>query len=352
MKKAGLYIHIPFCKSKCLYCDFVSASGKSPAEIEAYVDSVIISMDKYRKTVGEYLFPTVFFGGGTPSYIDSNHICRILKEARKCFRISENAEITLECNPESLTEEKVKDYLSAGVNRFSLGLQSSDNSLLKEIGRVHTYNDFLKALSILRSLNVTNINADIMLSLPSQTVKDAQKTVIELINLDVPHLSVYSLKLEENTPLYKTTAPADEVLSAAMFEATYNILTSKGYSRYEVSNFSKKGYECRHNINYWKRGEYLGLGTAAHSFLNEHRFDGAEYSEDVSQDAEFEYIMLNLRLSEGLDLESFRKLFNCDFLLKYQKQLKKYSGCFSLSSRNVFLNYRGFEIMNLILTDF
>ena len=345
----GLYIHIPFCKSKCAYCDFLSYVGKEKY-IESYIDSVISEAAEY----GGQIADTVFIGGGTPSVLPKGEIKRLLDGVKKHIEFTDAAEITAEANPNSLTEEKAEEYKSAGINRVSLGLQTANARLLKRIGRTHTFEDFFNAVSFLRAAGIENINADIIYSLPSQTIDDIEDTVGKLILLDIPHVSAYALKLEPGTPLFKENPELpDEDTDRRMFYLIRDMLKEEGIFRYEISNFAKSGYECAHNLKYWRVEDYIGLGAAAHScfsgrrFYNPHSLTGyisGEKRGEEPVDFEYEKIMLGLRLTEGIDKELLKPAKSA------VKRLKEW-GLLTVEGKRAFLTDRGMDVENAVLAE-
>ena len=314
--KVGLYIHIPFCRSKCPYCDFISYVGKEPL-MDEYVSCIIREASYYHGIKAD----TVFIGGGTPSCLPRGFIIKMMEGIRKHIDITDDAEFTIEANPNSFLPDTACEYRDAGCTRLSLGLQSASDRLLKRIGRIHTKDDFSRAFSNAVNAGISNINADIMYSLPGETESDIYDTLGFLDNYPLTHISAYSLIIEEGTPFYddlqsgRITA-ADDEHDRSTFKIISEHLRKKGLSRYEISNFSVPGMECAHNLKYWRRKEYIGLGVSAYSFLNEERFGNCssleEYIRDISEgkaavsyrddrvDPLFEELMLGTRLTEGI----------------------------------------------------
>lgn len=337
---AGIYIHIPFCRQKCSYCDFVSFPDKI-----GYAEAYMACVYKELKMRGEELkgrgFDTVYFGGGTPSYIPPKLILGAMNRIRECFTLSENPEITLELNPGTIGEEKVKIYEKAGINRFSIGLQTAIDEQLEDLGRIHTARDYVYATKLLKG---KNFSTDIMLGLKNQTKEDVRKTVELASACGSSHISMYALTVEDGTPIYTDylngeLPDSDEV--ADLYDYGRALLAEKGYKRYEISNFCKEGFESRHNMNYWQRGEYIGIGLAASSFMNGKRFTNtfnlddymkcvisgffpAVDCEEVSEtDAKFEKVMLALRTSKGLSLSDYKKEFSSDLEEDFPSALAK-----------------------------
>ena len=316
---SGIYIHIPFCKHKCTYCDFTSFPDKL-SFAEAYMACLYKEMELRGKQLERYTFDTVYFGGGTPSVIDPKYIYGAMKQIKKCFHLSKDPEVTIEMNPGTVSEQKIALYKKAGIDRFSVGLQTAIDAQLENLGRIHTAREFVYCCSLLKG---ENFSADVMLGLKGQTKEDVYKPIYtDYLNGELPD--------------------GDEVRE--LYDYGYSLLKERGYHRYEVSNFAKKGYESRHNLNYWQRGEYIGLGISASSFVCGKRFtntfDLDEYikcilsgflpvveSEEVGkEDAKFEFVMLALRTSYGISAQKYTQSFGSDwksdFADAYQKTRK------------------------------
>lgn len=339
---AGIYVHIPFCKSKCSYCDFTSFPDKL-CFAESYMACVYREMSKRGAELKNYSFDTLYIGGGTPSVVDEKYIAMLVAAAKKYFNLKPDAEITIEVNPGTVSAGKINTYKKCGINRYSVGLQTAVDSQLYDIGRIHTLKDYLNCAKLLKG---ENFNADVMIGLKNQTAEDIEKTIDIAASSGASHISMYALTPEDGTPIYTDylngeLPDSDEV--AEMYSVGVNKLRSLGFGRYEVSNFCKKGKESRHNLNYWQRGEYIGFGVSASSCINNVRltntFDLDEYfkcilsdnfavvnSEQIDKEGqEEEYIMLRLRTSAGINLEEFKKLFGVDFNEKYAAQIKNLS---------------------------
>lgn len=280
-KDLGIYIHIPFCVRKCDYCDFLSAPETEETK-RAYVDALLTEICSYQGRTAGYTVPTIFFGGGTPSCIPEQDIARIMSAIKKTFTLSkEQPEITIEVNPGTVTREKLLCYQQAGINRISFGLQTTDNTELKKLGRIHCFEDFLENYRLARELGFRNINVDLMSALPGQTVASWEKTLCTVADLEPEHISAYSLIIEEGTDFYdryRTEAPyakelPDEETDRQIYYRTKQILEHYQYHRYEISNYAREGLECRHNNSYWVGTDYLGFGLGASSLL-----DGARFS--------------------------------------------------------------------------
>lgn len=270
-RELSIYIHIPFCKQKCIYCDFLSFGDCSYTMQKEYVNALLQEIKAYEEIAAGYFVKSIFIGGGTPSYIDADWIAKILDVVRDTFLVKENAEITIEGNPDSLSKEKLAVYKEAGVNRLSIGLQSANADSLKRLHRVHNFDQFVAAFMNARQVGFQNINVDIMSALPGEGIDDYVFTLAKVVSMNPEHISAYSLMVEEETPLARDESllnllPSEEQ-DRQMYSRTKTLLRSSGYERYEISNYCKKGYECQHNITYWTGGEYLGVGLGASSYL-------------------------------------------------------------------------------------
>lgn len=355
--KLGVYIHIPFCNGKCAYCDFVS--GVYPAHTqEAYFDMLKKEINGFDFSLCEV--DTVYIGGGTPSSVDAGYIADVLG----CINLAQNAEVTIECNPESFTREKAIQYFNSGINRISFGLQTASGGLLKKIGRLHSADDFIKAAAIAGEY-FDNISVDLMLGLPGQTKEDVT-TSIDFVLPHVSHISVYALKVEDGTPLAQSGYAPDEDFSADLYDIAWAKLKSHGYDRYEVSNFARGGKECRHNLKYWSLDEYKGFGVAAHSLIAGRREENtpslADYLkgqtllsshkiEPGSDEDMEEFIMLALRTSRGIDLDLFSRRFGFRLENKKAAEIKKLTDYIKISSGRLSIKENGFYIMNKIIVD-
>ena len=371
MKSTSLYVHIPFCSKKCNYCDFPSY-----ANMEGYIDKYIDALCKEIASYNNYEYETVFIGGGTPTYLSSKQLFILLKEINK-LKLKHDAEITIECNPGTVDDEKIRVLKEMGVNRISIGLQSTSNKLLENIGRIHTYEKFLDTYKSFRKMGFSNINIDLMYGLPGQSVEDYKKTLKDVISLNPEHISCYSLIVEENTPFYKMykehklSLPKEEEER----EMTYlgnSLLKDNNYLKYEISNFSKVGLECRHNIVYWETKEYIGCGLGAHSYLNGARFSnvlslekyidliscGKSPTEEIHKnnilDDMEEYMFMGLRMIKGVSISEFNKRFNKSIFDVFKGVISKYEGLnlLRIDGDMIFLSERGLEVSNVIMRDF
>jgi len=366
-KYPGLYIHIPFCIKKCLYCDFVSYTN-CDALFDSYIDAVIKESEQYRETVAE----TVFVGGGTPTVLSATQLKRLICGIRKNISLTDDAEFTFEANPKTLTEEKCKTLAECGVNRLSIGVQSFSDTELKLLGRVHD-SECAKATLKLASVYFKNINADIMTSLPGQTYESVIKSISEAINCGITHLSCYSLIIEENTPFYEmyssgTLKEADEDDDRKIYSAASEFLAKNGFEKYEISNFAKPGFKCRHNIKYWTTNEYIGLGCAAHSYLDGTRYENTTSLEEYiknpcvhknktnlsTDDKISEYNMMCLRTMKGIETKEFYERFAIDFDKMFERQLKKYTsaGFIKKTDTGYALTNKGIDVSNAVMCEF
>ncbi|WP_066495302.1 radical SAM family heme chaperone HemW [Abyssisolibacter fermentans] len=374
MKQIGLYFHIPFCKSKCYYCDFISFPRMEHI-IETYIKYVMSEIKLYTSQLADYKVTSIFIGGGTPSSIDSKYIYQILDKTNKVFNLDNDIEISIEANPSSIDKDKLRVYKSCGINRISMGVQSLNDRLLKSIGRIHDQKTVLKAYHDIRESGFDNVNFDIMFNLPLQSIDDVMNTLQKTVELDVEHISLYSLKLEENTPFYRKYEKGELILpnedvEREMYHESIDFLEANGYHHYEISNFSKKNYECKHNLIYWKLKPYLGFGLAAHSNIGNNRWSNNENFEDyfknldqgikpindicnIEKDKMAEYTILGLRLIEGIDIDDFRNKFEVSIFDVYREVIEKYhkNGLLSTEKNRIKLTRRGLDLSNQIFCE-
>ena len=372
-KDLGLYIHIPFCVKKCDYCDFLSGLASEETK-RLYVKALIKEIFSNRDLAAEYLVKTIFIGGGTPSSINGKFIGEILKAVREVFRVSGEAEISIEANPGTVNEDKLKEYKKAGINRISFGLQSADNRELKLLGRIHSYEEFEENYFLARKLEFQNINVDLMSALPGQTLEMWLGTLEKVISLKPEHISAYSLILEEGTPFFDrySEEDQDEDLDRKIYGKTREVLEAVGYYRYEISNYARPGFACRHNSSYWTRTDYLGLGLGASSLLNNERFHNEENmqgyienSEDrdkIRKDIEYldknkqmeEFMFLGLRMTDGILKNKFKDLFGEDIENIYGDVLKKSydEGLLMEENNHIFLTEKGLDLSNIVMARF
>lgn len=380
-KELELYLHIPFCVKKCNYCDFFSASG-SEEEQEAYVQAMVQEIHRYQEKFRSYEVKTIFFGGGTPSLLSGNQAERIFRSLHDSFEIARDAEITMEMNPGTVDLQKLKQYKEIGVNRLSIGLQSAQNRELKMLGRIHTFEDFLETWKEVEKAGFENRNIDLMSALPGQKLETWEDTLRKVLALQPEHISAYSLILEEETPFYNWyesgrfdagdwELPSEEE-EYTMGERTIQILQEAGMHRYEISNYAKPGKECRHNLGYWNRTEYLGIGAGSSSLIGETRFnrirDRKEYvemihrGEAVDTEQEFlskesqmeEFMYLGLRKTEGISRTAFQDYFQKSLDEIYGTVIEKLNDekLLECDGDRVRLSHRGMDVSNCVLAEF
>lgn len=395
MKKyVSLYIHIPFCALKCKYCDFLSFDGETYGTMLRYVDSVCQEIKLYAPIAGDYLVRSVFIGGGTPSMLDESLIANIMAYVKKTFSVVRDAEITIEANPGTLRHQKLTSYKSSGINRISIGLQSADDEMLKKLGRIHNFDQFVASYNAARRAGFDNINIDVMSGLPGQTIHSYVDTLSRVMDFGPEHISAYSLTVEEGTPLSRDkemleTLPT-EIIDRRMYEVTKKLLEAKGYYRYEFSNYAKSGYECKHNMVYWTGGEYIGFGLGAASYFQGKRFNNIKSIGDyisimeetgekfaTTDNKEFlynevtrklrenvttmyidsrmeEFMFLGLRMTCGVSRLDFEERFKKDIYEVYGPVIKKYidMGMMVEIEDRILLTDDGIDVSNVILADF
>lgn len=373
-KELGIYIHIPFCKQKCYYCDFISFANKNEKQ-EQYIKAIKKEIDTYE--FEKYNVTTIYIGGGTPSYIESKYIVELIEKLKSKLTNNETKfdkmEITIEVNPGTVTKQKLQDFKSCGINRLSIGLQTTNNNLLKQIGRIHTYEEFLETYNMAKEVRFENINVDLMLGLPNQTIKDLKDSLEKVIRLGATHISVYSLIVEEETVISKLLdegkieLPSEET-EREMYWYVKNTLELNGYKHYEISNFAKENKYSKHNMNCWKQEEYIGLGVAAHSYLNDTRFSNANNIEDYINnvenkeieeiqtlgDKQNEFMLLGLRMLDGVDIASFKQKFGQNPIYLYRDRLNKLveDGLVVIDLNHIKLTNKGLDLANLVFEEF
>jgi len=366
---SGIYIHIPFCKSKCPYCDFYSYRCKNE-EMSAYVEALLNEIDTLSR-VSEFVkepftADTLYLGGGTPSVLKGEDLYRIITAAREKFGIPDSAEITVECNPNSDIEAILPYLLKAGVNRISLGLQSAVDKERKALGRLSGKERVSQVIEHLKENGITNISLDVMLGIPYQTEESLQETLDFVIESDVPHISAYMLKIEEGTHFYKNYEKfefPDDEKTCDFYNQCADTLEKAGFIHYEISNFTKEGFESRHNTKYWELENYLGLGPGAHSYFDGKRFYFESDTDSFIKgekavfdsfggDAE-EYIMLRLRLKKGLNLSELKDLYGEKPLIKIKEKAPflKEQGLIDFQGERLFLTRKGFLLSNSIISE-
>ncbi len=366
MEKYGIYVHIPFCKARCGYCAFSSCCDYSLQQ--PYFDKLFKEADA--RANKDVAVSTVFLGGGTPSSVDTEYLDELFSKLAERFNLPAAEEITVECNPESVTENLLACLKRNGVNRLSFGLQSTNDATLKRIGRIHKYRDFLAALNLAEQYGFENINVDLILGLP-EDFDDFKQSVNNAAQLPVKHVSVYALELHGNSPIYnlcKKRYNFDDDTLADMYDYAVNVLSAHGFNRYEISNFARGGYKCKHNINYWDEGRYIALGAAASGFIGDVRytnpFDVKDYISAPMQDLlgggdrltlneqANEYVMLRLRLTDGVDIAEFKHRYNAGFTEYFSGAQKLINdGLLAVHNNAVFVPADKFYVINSILTE-
>lgn len=380
-----LYIHIPFCIKKCAYCDFLSAPAGEGVK-QVYTDALLKEIKGYENGLSDaYEVISVFIGGGTPSVLTGSQIVQIVQALHRSFRFREGAEVTIEANPGTMTMEKLSAWRRAGINRLSIGLQSVEDEELKQLGRIHTWGEFLESYQMARACGFQNINIDLISAIPGQTVKSWEKTLHTVAKLRPEHISAYSLIIEEGTPFYerygqyaqdawegKWPKLPDEEAERLIYERTAKVLKVYGYARYEISNYARAGYACRHNLGYWDRTQYLGIGLGASSLMGHTRYhnitdreayisrihQGLDIREEItslSQAEEIEeYMFLGLRKMTGVSQERFEKLFGHRMGAVYGTELRGLAekGLLEIDGDTVRLTERGIDLSNRVLAEF
>lgn len=376
MDPFSLYVHIPFCERKCHYCDFISFS-KEEKKISAYIENMLKEISIYKEKLSNYYLTTIFIGGGTPSCIDAKYIKLLLEHIYNSFNSDSITEITIEANPGTLDIEKIKTYKSVGINRVSLGVQSLNDNILKSIGRIHSSKDVIESFEMLRKVGIDNINMDLMFGLPHQTMDDLEDTINIVLELDIEHISLYGLIIEEGTLINKwykkglLKLPSEDS-ERYMYHKSIDLLENKGIIQYEISNFSKLYKQCKHNLIYWKVKPYLGVGLSSHSNLFGKRFWNysnltayndklnndmlpIEGEESIEKDMEIaEYCILGLRLNEGIEKKEFRNRFEFDIEDKYKDIIIKHqkNGLIHNNKNNIRLTSKGLDLSNVVEVDF
>ena len=386
-KEIGIYVHIPFCIQKCSYCDFCSYENKEEL-IPNYIKCLLQEIKEvgegnkldYQKHLDDlFLVKTIYIGGGTPSFIDSNYIKQIMTTIFENYQVVENAEVTIEVNPGTVNLQKLEDYFQSGINRLSIGLQSTHPHLLQTLGRVHTYYEFLDTYHWAREVGFQNINVDLMLGLPNQTLGELEDSLEEIISLEPEHISIYSLIVEEGTSLEKqiqdgTLVLPEEDLERKMYWRAKELLENNGYVHYEISNFAKPNYESKHNLDCWNQKEYVGFGVSAHSYTNNVRYSNitkveeyiANYEKDKIEDnlifhekqnkesKKKEYMLLGLRKLEGVSIQEFKNEFIDNPIFLYHTQLEKLVNeeLLEIDGDYIKLTNKGLDFANLVWEEF
>ncbi|MDQ2084985.1 radical SAM family heme chaperone HemW [Herbivorax sp. ANBcel31] len=375
-KKISLYIHIPFCMAKCYYCDFNSFPCRAEF-IPAYFNALRKELIQYEKKLKDYKVSTIFIGGGTPSLVDANNIYELMLLFRQTFYVDKDAEITIESNPGTLSLEKLDTYTKSGINRLSIGLQAIQDSFLESLGRIHNLEEFKDGYKLALKAGFKNTNIDLIFGIPGQTLDDWKETLEYVIECEPAHLSCYSLKFEENTVFGEKLnsgkiIPVSDECDRKMYWEAIEKLKEKKYQHYEISNFSKKGFESRHNLVYWKSLEYIGIGAGAHSFFKNVRYNNIasldEYVENINRgisikenkqliqkkDRISEYMILGLRLIKGVDMKDFKNRFEMEVLEVYKEQIKnlKKRNLIKIDGNMLKLTPLGLDLANQVFVEF
>lgn len=399
----GIYLHIPFCKKKCDYCDFISFPYSQAIElVEKYIETMETEIDSYDLT--SYNVTTIYMGGGTPSILPSKEIEKLLNKIKTKLEENKNEtkwediEITIEVNPGTVDKNKLETYKKSGVNRLSIGLQTTNNKLLKQIGRIHTYEEFLNTYQMAKEIGFKNCNVDLMLGLPKQTIQDLKQSLEKILELNPNHISIYSLIVEEGTPIERKLQKGelelpDEDAERQMYWYVKNTLELNGYEHYEISNFAKKGKQSKHNLNCWQQKEYIGIGISAHSYLNGVRYCNSseidKYIKNMNkkefnindiinlgngdknilkkidevyeineiqslEDKKSEYMLLGLRKLEGVKISSFKEKFIENPIYAYHKELEKLVSekLIKVEGDCIKLTNKGLDLANLVWEKF
>ncbi|MBO7401623.1 MAG: oxygen-independent coproporphyrinogen III oxidase [Lachnospiraceae bacterium] len=380
MSDLEIYVHIPFCVRKCAYCDFLSGPADEDAKaryLTGLFDEFRFYAEKLKSAETRKTITTVFVGGGTPSSLSAGQLDSLFEKLHSSFGIGKEAEVTVECNPGTLSAEKLSVLKNAGVNRLSLGLQSADDSELKLLGRIHTFEDFLREYEAARRTGFDNINVDLMQALPGQTVEKALNSVKKVLELQPEHISAYSLIIEEGTPFFARYGEhpellPDEVTDRAIYHTTEETLAAAGFVHYEISNYARPGRECRHNKGYWTGTDYIGMGLGAASLLDGVRFNNVRQLKDYlsgdpsshrdpssvealsPEDRMAEFMFLGLRLLEGVEKKEFESRFGRSLFEVYGDVVKKHvaAGLLKDDGKKISLTERGIDISNSVLCDF
>lgn len=378
MKELGIYVHIPFCKQKCSYCDFLSFASK-----EKWIKEYITCLQKEIQHIllKEKQVTTIYIGGGTPSYLSVEEIKPILKELKEKIKVKndDSIEWSIEVNPGTVSKEKLELYKKMGINRLSIGLQETDDKLLEKIGRIHTYEDFEKTYQLASRIGFSNINVDLIIGIPGQTIEHVKESLRKITELKkIKHISIYSLIVEENTKMQemvergKWGLPSEEE-EREMYWYAKRELEKQGFVHYEISNFAKPGYQSKHNENCWKQKEYIGVGLGAHSYQNQMRYSNTNHMEEyirklekndfsitqvheiqTKEDKEKEYMLLGLRRLEGISIQKFKQKFASNPLYLFRRELDKLTkeGLLEVTLNHILLTDKGLDLANLVWEEF
>lgn len=374
--KIGLYIHIPFCLQKCFYCDFPSHANLDSL-YEPYVAALCREISGIGGVLTDHIVDTIYIGGGTPTVLSTDCLRTLLLAVKKNIVIDSNAEISIEANPGTVDREKLFVLKAGGINRISFGVQSFSDSLLAGIGRIHTAAQAIEAVNMAKEAGISNINIDLMYGLPGQSIEQLQDSILQATELNVTHISAYGLKVEEGTAFASMEKQGrlllpEEEIDEAMYEMTTQLLPEEGFLRYEISNFAKQGYECRHNLKYWQYEPYIGVGAAAHSFWQKERLANVSnvstYIEVIEtgklpldhkerpagRSAMAEYIFLALRTVEGLVIQRFNQYFKVDFFKIYNDRVSALAskGLIKVTKEHIYLTPIGMKYGNIVFSSF
>lgn len=372
MKDLNIYFHIPYCKAKCRFCSFYVIPGRK-SKLNEYFDCLEKEILSYKTKFKDYNIKSIFAGGGTPSLVESIYVCNIINLIKNNFNIDPNCEISIECNPETIELEKIENYLLAGVNRISIGLQSTNNTTLKFLGRLYTFEEFKEKYAIVKNSKIKNINLDLIFGIPNQTLNEWITDLNNVISLNPTHVSTYSLEIDEDSIFGYLEKKgkfkrASEKLDRDMYKKAIKILSKNDFNQYEVSNFSKNGFECIHNLSIWNGGDYIGFGASSHSRVNKERFNNVnsieEYIELINLNKSVkenilqlssteqinERIVLNLRINRGVDLEALKLDFKFDLVKEKNKEIEKLKSLKLIKIVNKFLKLtpKGLDLENFV----
>lgn len=376
-QRLGIYIHIPFCKSKCAYCDFCSHPPREREEVARYLNALMLNMQDFEAAAHEFSVDTVYIGGGTPTLLEKKQIRALMACVFECFSVDKNAEITIEANPGTVDKGDLRAMRRAGINRISFGLQSASDKELRALGRIHTRADFEESFHAARLAGFQNINVDLMYGIPHQTRESFAETLRFVCALSPEHISAYGLKIEEGTRFWKERKRLplpDEETEYAMYRMADSALRKAGYAHYEISNFARPGFASKHNMRYWTGSPYLGFGVSAHSYFKNQRYAYVSDMEAYMQEMETprsmaailsecsdidvftrenEYVMLHMRLFSGVDLAEYRTAFGRDFMAKYGKKLERFKdgGFLILDGKHCAFTPKGMYVSNYILSE-
>ena len=375
MSKSGVYLHIPFCRSRCSYCDFATDIYKSNESVDRYVNALVTEISKFQIPNSKFQIDTIYFGGGTPSLLTPEQLEKILDAVHKKFSVEVKSEVTMEMNPATVSLETLREYKNIGVNRASFGAQTFDDAELRRLGRKHSANDVRETIELLRNADFNNVSFDLIAGLPRQTLADWERNLKEAIKLKPEHLSLYLLEIHEATPLAEQIRSGrqplpDEDLAAEMYKIMLEKVAENNYLQYEISNFCLPGFESKHNSKYWTLHPVFGFGCSAHSFDGEnHRWsnerDTLKYVESVENesfshiednetDVKFEYLFLGLRLNKGIEINEYQRRFGVNFISEYEEQLDflKKEDLIIFDGNLIKLTEKGFLYSNEVFTAF